>query len=186
MEDTKIKVNADYDPVVLGRGKLNYLVVMPLYRENPKEYYQMPLGIPYVSSAMKQAGLNISTLNLNHYENPYDVLKERIQKGDIDVVLSGGLSPQYANIRAVFKHSRKQNYEIITICGGGIITADPAVAMQALEIVDYGVIGEGEITVVELCKVLQNGGNLHNVKGIVYRENNRYLVTEHREALAGL
>jgi anaerobic magnesium-protoporphyrin IX monomethyl ester cyclase len=163
---------------------MNYLIVMPLYRENPKEYYQMPLGILYVSSAMKQAGLNVSTLNLNHYENPYEILKEKIQEDDIDVILSGGLSPQYENISAVFEHARNKKNDIISICGGGLITADPIIAMQALEIVVYGVIGEGEVTAVELCKVVESCGNLQNVKGIVYKENNLFQITEKRDSLA--
>lgn len=169
--------------LVTGRGEQNYLIVMPLYRENSKEYYQMPLGMLYISSAMKKAGLNVFTLNLNHYESPYKILREKIKENDIDVVLSGGLSPQFANVYAVFENALNENGNIITICGGGLISADPVVAMQALEIVDYGVIGEGELTVVELCKVLESGGEIENVKGIVYKKDQSFKTTKNRESL---
>ena len=39
---------------------------------------------------------------------------------------------------------------VITIVGGGMMTSDPIPAMTALHgVADYGVIGEGEITVAE-------------------------------------
>ncbi len=43
----------------------NILIIMPRLVKNPQEGYQFPLGIAYVSACMKQAGLNVFTLNLN-------------------------------------------------------------------------------------------------------------------------
>ena len=89
MEEVKITVNSN--SIVQRRGELNYLVVMPLFQVHPDDTYYFPLGIPYISSSLKQANFNVYTLNLNHKENPYELLRERIEQDSIDVVLTGAI-----------------------------------------------------------------------------------------------
>ena len=47
-------------------ASLNYLLVMPRFVDTVGAWYHFPLGIPYVSSCMKAAGLNVYTVNMNH------------------------------------------------------------------------------------------------------------------------
>jgi radical SAM superfamily enzyme YgiQ (UPF0313 family) len=60
------------------------------------------------------------------------------------------------------------NPSITTIVGGAIITADPELAMRNMNI-DYGIIGEGEITICELMSAIQMDTPLPYVSGIIYR-----------------
>jgi hypothetical protein len=48
---------------------------------------------------------------------------------------------------------------------------------------DYGVIGEGEITVCELCRVLEQGGDLAQVNGIIFRGGQGFVTTRARKEL---
>lgn len=144
---------------VTGRGTLNYLIVMPLFQSHPEDTYYFPLGVPYISSAMKKAGYNVHTLNLNHKKDPYQTLRDRLHRENIDVVLTGALSPQFAQIKTIFDIVKEEIPEILTIAGGGIVSGDPVTTMTALETVDYGIVGEGEETIVELCQTLQEGGS---------------------------
>lgn len=162
---------------------MNLLVVMPLLSSNPDESYILPLGIMYVSAAIKKAGFKVFTLNLNHLENPYRVLETVVQNNNIDIVLTGGMSPQYSEVLQIFKIAKLARENIISICGGGLISSDPVVAMTALEIVDYGIIGEGEVTAAELCQALENGGDVSNVNGIVYKVNETYNLTAKRREI---
>jgi anaerobic magnesium-protoporphyrin IX monomethyl ester cyclase len=149
-------------------NKLSYLLVMPRLVQNNRDSYGFPLGIAYVSSSMKRAGFKVATLNLNHCEGTlYNNLKSRLENNDIDVVMTGALSAQYGMVRPIVETAKMINKDIITVVGGGIITSDPIVAMDALEYVDIGVIGEGEITSVELCRTLENRGDLTTVDGLI-------------------
>ena len=47
---------------------LNYLLVMLRFVDKADEWYQLPLGIPYVSSCMKATELRVYTVNMNHEE----------------------------------------------------------------------------------------------------------------------
>lgn len=160
---------------------------MPRYRENPKEGYFFPFGIPYISATLKKAGFSVFTVNLNHVEGALnDILEELIVENQIDVILTGGNSQDYHAIKMVFDTARKAKHSLITICGGGVISGDPVPAMTALEIVDYGVIGEGEATIEELCNVLDVNGDISSVRGIIYSENNSYHITETRPPIADI
>ncbi len=52
--------------------------------------------------------------------------------------------------------------------------------MEALEYVDYGVIGEGEATVCELASALENGTDISTVDGLVYKDRDTYRLTNSR------
>lgn len=147
---------------------MNYLLVMPRFVDKVGEWYQFPLGIPYVSSCMKQNGLNVYTLNMNHEERDVQsALEEYIQKYDIGMVLTGGLSFQYNAIKEILKAAKDYDSAIVTVAGGGIITSAPEAGMEVLEFADYGIIGEGEETTPALCRAVAEGSDPKSVDGLI-------------------
>lgn len=154
--------------------KYNYLIVMPRFVDRVGEWYQFPLGIPYVSACLKTAGFNVYTLNMNSEEGDTStVIGKFLVENNINVVLSGGLSIQYFAIKEILDVAKKVKPDVITIAGGGIITSGPCVGMKILENADYGIIGEGEITTTQLCHALETDGQIEDVDGLVYFDENR-------------
>ncbi|MCW2278810.1 B12-binding domain-containing radical SAM protein [Heliophilum fasciatum] len=147
--------------------RLNYLLVMPRIAMNDDTIYMMPYGFCLVSSALKASGRNVFTLNLNYKANPYELLRQVVINNSIDVVATGGLSGQFSLLKEILDTVKSVNQNIITIVGGGIITADPNVAMEALGTADYGIIGEGEITINDLAYALENDEDITGVAGLV-------------------
>jgi radical SAM superfamily enzyme YgiQ (UPF0313 family) len=134
--------------------------------------YNFPIGIAYVSSAMKRVGFNVKTLNPNHTEENIDqIIAREILENNINVVLTGGLSGQYNSVKNVVDAVKTAKPDVAIIVGGGLVSAEPDIAMQALEYADVGVIGEGEITTAELCTALENNSSLDNIPGIVYKNS---------------
>jgi radical SAM superfamily enzyme YgiQ (UPF0313 family) len=168
---------------------MNYLLVMPKKLSTGANTTSIifPLGIAYVSAAMKQAGYSVFTTNLDFPEkDTYAVLRELILDNSIDVVCTGGLSLDCHKIKDVIDTARKIKSQIITVVGGGIISSDPETAMRVLD-ADIGVIGEGERTMCELCYALDNGETYGNVPGLVYRDHNDALImTNRRKEIADL
>lgn len=167
--------------------KLNYLLVMPRLVQNAGDGYSFPLGIAYISASLKKAGYNVFTLNLNHLDGKVqDLIKAEIALKKIDVVATGGLSFQYSTIRRVIEAAKTADDKIITIVGGGIISGDPEPAMKALEYADFGVIGEGEITISELGAVLERGGEPAGVDGLIFKSDGHYVTTSPRRELENI
>lgn len=168
--------------------KLNYLLVMPRIVNKVGDGYSFPLGLPYVSAAMKAAGLNVITYNLNHHEGAIeDLVKEQIEKNNIDVFFTGGLSFQYYPLRQLTEAVRVFKPHMPIFVGGGVITGDPETSMRALAAADVGIIGEGEITNVELCKALERGNSLEEIEGVIIRkEDDIFVETPPRKEIADI
>lgn len=165
--------------------KWNFLLVMPRIVNKIGDGYSFPLGLPYVSSALKNACFQIYTYNLNHHEGDVEtLLKEQILLHDIDAVFTGGLSFQYYPLRQLVEAVKKINPDLFVLVGGGIITGDPEAAMEALKYADVGVMGEGEITDVEVCKALEAGLPLDEIDGLIIRKGeHEYLQTKPRKEI---
>lgn len=169
--------------------KLNVLYIIPRYRTYGMEgHYVMPMGILYVSAYVKRSGIaNVFTLNLNHESGEeFDILQSYIKKNNIDFVGLGGLSGEYSDIFRVVSYVRKIDYNVIIQVGGGIMSADPMVTMQAMPDVDFGIIGEGEQTSVELIDAITRELDINSVDGIIYRGEDGLRITKRREEIDDL
>lgn len=100
------------------------------------------------------------------------------------------LSPKFVGITSptmlisaagrIAKKLKDNNPDIITIVGGPHITAVPNETMMLYTDIDIGVLGEGEITVIELLRAFENKINLESVTGIIYRDNGNLKITPAR------
>jgi len=175
-------------PEMAGKS-LNYLMVMPVLTKDKNEQYGFPVGFASVSSALKASGRKVFTLNLNYKSEPLRLLEHIILTREIDVVLTGGLGISFWEIKAIIDAVKAINPDIVTIVGGSIISADPITAMEALENADYGVIGEGEITINLLAYALEKNRDksvISDMEGIIYLENDKWVVREQNNMIPNL
>ena len=173
----------------INEGKPNVLLIVPRYFSTQVCGYIMPLGILYVSAALKASGVaNVYTVNLNHQEETDDVVLTRIiEENKIQIVGSSGISGQFIEVFPLMKLIKQINPNVITVVGGGMITADAVPAMEAFGgNVDYGVIGEGEQTMIELVSSLHNKTSINDVNGLIYKEQQGWKITSRREDEADL
>lgn len=168
---------------------MKVLYIIPRYKTYGMEgHYVMPMGILYVSAYVKRSGVaEVHTMNLNHIEgNEQEILETYIRKHAINFVGIGGLSGEYKDLARITSYVRQISDDIIIEVGGGIMTADPEVTMEAMPEVNVGIIGEGEITSVELIKALENGEDLSTVDGLIYRTEEGLKTTERRKEIDDL
>ena len=158
--------------------KINYLMVLPVMAPDHNCQYSFPIGFASVCSALKSSGRKVFTLNLNYKLDPVKLLRHSIITNNIDVVLTGGFGGSFWNLKMIIDEAKKIKTDIITVVGGGIITADPEVAMEALENADYVVIGEGEITVNSLAYALETKSDAADIDGVICFRNGEWLSRE--------
>ena len=115
------------------------------------EFYQLPLGI-VIASAIERVGHEVIGLNLNHVKGDVSqIVEDFVRKNKPNVLASGGLSVFLNLLSDIFTSARKANPNIVNIAGGGVVGGEPGVILDALDI-DYGIIGEGEHTIVHLLE----------------------------------
>lgn len=156
---------------------MRFLIVVPRYINRVGKHYEFPLGLAYISSSLKHNGYHVECLNLNHYNEQMEVIMEReIIDKNIDIICTGGLSVHFKKVRAILDAAKKIKSEVITIIGGGLVSSDPILIMNTLN-PNFGVIGEGEETIVELADTIKNSGDFSKVKGMVYFDTANNLIT---------
>lgn len=72
------------------------------------------------------------------------------------------------------------------ILGGAHLSAIPRENLERFRNIDIGVIGEGEDTIRELIGALDEGKDLSKIKGIIFRDGNKLVITEKREFVKDL
>lgn len=169
--------------------KLNVLLVIPRYETyDANGHYVMPLGILYISSYLKESNVaKVFTLNINHIKGEErQILTDYIKANDVDILGIGGLSGEYVDMARMVVYAKQIKPEIKIILGGGIMTADPIVTMTAIPQVDYGIIGEGEKTIVELVQALSGERLIEDISGIIYYQNGKLKQTRKRGEIKDL
>ena len=89
------------------------------------------------------------------------ILGKYIQRYKIDILGTGELVVNYDKLQEIAFYARKIKPCLKIWIGGGLVTNSPIEAMQLIPEADYGVIGEGEVTSLELVHFLektQGGG----------------------------
>ena len=156
---------------------MNILVLFPRLVDYIGQYYDMQLGLVYISSTIKHHGYNVTVVNLNHEKRSVQaVLQDVIINEHIDILCIGGQSTDYNRIKRVISISKQISPDIITIVGGGLVSSLPILIYNKLEMT-FGVFGEGERTIIELLKAIESNGNYQQIDGLIYKNSEGEVVT---------
>lgn len=139
--------------------------------------YLFPLGLSYISSALKAAGHEVDCLNLNHHEgNVTELVAAKLSAGKpYGAVCTGGLSTAYLPVKRIVETVRSCSQAKV-ILGGGLVSSEPELMFTALK-PDYVVLGEGEETAQQLMRCLEEGSDPSKVEGIGYTPKGNGFVT---------
>lgn len=142
----------------------------------------VPLGIYYIAAYLRENGFDVAVT---------DALTLRLTEGEIAQEIES-YAPAFVGIGAttvlfpravqVARMIKRRFPHIVTILGGRHITSNVEHAMSFPEF-DYGVVGEGEITALELLDALSGQRPVSEIDGIVYRDDNGALVQTGSRAL---
>lgn len=130
--------------------KPRFLIVMPYLPWGPSwMFYEIPLGIGYISAVLKEAGYEGSIINIAEYNKDYlsQYLAEKMNA--VDVILSGGLSAHFNSIKGLFDLAKEVAPRALRIVGGGLVSSEPELATVHSG-ANVGVSGEGEKCILEI------------------------------------
>jgi len=105
-------------------------------------------------------------------------------------------SPKYIGITAttiaihnaarLASEIKKRRKDIVIINGGPHISSLPEDTLNRFPQFDIGVVGEGDVTIVELLKALQESNSLREIEGLVIRDNGKVIRTSSRSLFSEL
>ncbi|MGP1675525.1 MAG: radical SAM protein [Burkholderiales bacterium] len=145
-------------------------VLIVVCRQTKMGSYHLPVGIGYVSACLKRAGHDVLMVNPNHSMEEFEpLLAAAIARHQPQVFATGGMAFHLNQVRELASMVRMLLPKATIVIGGPLVSNQPGVAMTAIPEADFGVLGEGEHTTVELLAALEAGGDVGAVKGLIYR-----------------
>ncbi len=167
---------------------MKILMIVPKYSltHEPHYDYPFPMGLGYIVSVLKKAGRDVHCINLNHLcGSTEDLINKALDSEGYDFVCTGNNALGYSVTEAIITTAKKHHSHPKTILGGHIITSEPELVFNSLK-PDFGIIGEGEETIIELLDFIEKNRNLNEVYGIVYSIDGKTVKTQNRKAIDDL
>ena len=145
-----------------------------------------PLGICYIASCLLHANYDVKIIDCVVERMTLDELKKQIIHYSPNIVGVSSTTVAFQHAKQVISLVKSIDPEIKTILGGAHITACPKESMRECKDVDIGVIGEGEVTILEVIQKFQNRESFAAVEGVVYRDNEIDVMNKPRPAIKDL
>lgn len=162
-------------------NKIDILLVYPDFRSS--DVFSdpgLPVGLGFIARSLESVGFKYEVIDLNIDTKEY--LMSRISE----------INPQFLGI-SMLSYRCKESYKLLQnvkyhwpqlkiIAGGPHITANREVVLMECPAIDVGVVGEGEIAIVEIVR----GEPLATINGLLYREEETVRFTGEREYIVDL
>ena len=163
---------------------MRVLLINPFYplSETPSP----PLGLSYLAGALSAAGVEVKLLDLVVFPYSRAMLQNLLEAFRPQMVGLTAVTMTFDSAMGVTKDIKDINPAIMTVMGGPHVSFCARETLADYPDLDVAVIGEGERTVVELCRTANSGLGLENVSGIAYRRGTDIFFTAHREPIENL
>jgi len=161
--------------------------VLLIIHDNDSYIHYFPLGPAYIASALRNAGHNVAIYNQDQFHYPESHLTSYLTDNHFDVVGLGvvGGYYQYQKLLKISEAINSVPKRPFFILGGHGPSPEPEYFLKKTN-ADVIVIGEGDITVVNLLDALENKKNLSSVNGIAYLDGERLVLTKRQELIKDL
>lgn len=141
-----------------------------------------PLGILYLAAYMRKNGYEVSVIDGS--VDSYETLMSAIEEKRPDIIGVSALTFLWKKAVNLLEAVRVQFPEIFLVVGGPHPTFFPKQCFADSPSLDAVVMGEGELTFLELCKALESNGSLDNIKGLAFRvKSGEIKVNQKREEI---
>lgn len=158
-------------------------VLLVVY-DNDSFIHWFPQGLAYIAAVLRQAGYDVEIYNQDVHHYPESHLRRYLDENEFDVIglsFIGGYF-QYRKalkISEAINQSKRRPYYII---GGHGPAPEPEFFMKKTG-ADAVVIGEGELTIVELLDALKSKKSFEDIKGIAFRDGGQFIINERRSLI---
>lgn len=143
-----------------------------------------PIGFGYIATAVKRAGFDFEILDLDALRPPDKEVEEYIKKTEFDVAAFGCIVTGYKYVKKLAETIKKYK-DVPVVVGNSVASSIPKILLTKTK-ADVGVMGEGDTTIVELLKAIENKAPLEEVRGIFFKKNGEIFFTPPREIISDL
>jgi len=155
-------------------------VLLVVY-DNDDYIHWFPIGLAYITAVLTRQGYDVEIYNQDMHHYPESHLRQHLDDNRYDVIglsFIGGYY-QYKKALELSEAVNKSRNRPFFIIGGHGPTPEPEFFLKITG-ADAIVMGEGEITILELMEALKSKRTLHQVKGLAFRQGDQVIINERR------
>jgi len=142
-----------------------------------------PIGLGYLASILRENGHEAYIIDCAILKQSYSQIISQIKQINPDVIGITALSSYYSEMRNLSFAVRKLGLPIIL--GGVHATALPELSLKEYR-AEFVVVGEGELTILELINNWNDIESRKKVRGVAYVENGKVKINPRRELIQNL
>lgn len=153
---------------------MKVLLIAPPKRRLAGSEEHPPLGLGYLATMLRSIGCDpdIKDCIINDWDT--EQILNYLWELEPDVIGIQVFSQAVPYVNQILDRIKAKRPGIITIVGGPHPTAIPEETLNHIRNADYGIAGEGEISMQYLMQYLRDGsGSLEDIPGLIYRDNGR-------------
>ncbi len=151
--------------------------------DTPKKIY--PVGLSYIASAIHRENYELEILNIDTHRYSNTEIEAILKEKDFDVVGFGCIVTKYNLVKDLCAMIKSINKNVTIIVGNSVATAIPQILLTKTK-ADIAVMGEGDITIVEVLNCLDKGRSLEEVDGLYFKNNGNIIATQPRKPIENL
>lgn len=146
-----------------------------------------PLGLGYLASSLRQYGYRPFLYDGTLKNASLDDFASAVEKIKPDLIGISVLTRGHGKAKEMIRILKKKFPKITIVIGGTQVTAAPKEVILDLG-ADFGVIGEGEVTLLELVKELEKTkNNFRKINGLAYKTAfGKFKINAPRELISNL
>jgi anaerobic magnesium-protoporphyrin IX monomethyl ester cyclase len=173
--------------VVLVNPQTSFEQIYGDWDLSPLDTYTPPLGVLHIASYIRKFGHSAKILEPQPPQREVSEAIRQILSWNADVVGFTAMTSNCLNAQEMAKQIKKSLPTVPIFLGGAHVSTVPLETMKRFDAVDFGVIGEGEVSFLELLGKIDPGRPVADVKGIVWRsEDGRIVVNDPRAPIPNL
>jgi anaerobic magnesium-protoporphyrin IX monomethyl ester cyclase len=147
---------------------------------------QIPLGIYYVAAYLRRYGYDVFVTDAEALGRSEEEIMDEVAETRPDFIGIGSTTVAFHRALRTAEMLKQSFPEIPVVLGGPHVTSNPEHALS-FEPFDFGVVGEGELTALELFDALSDGKPVDHVPGLAFRDGSgKVVLTGRRQYIADL
>jgi anaerobic magnesium-protoporphyrin IX monomethyl ester cyclase len=139
-----------------------------------------PLGLCYIGAVLEKEKHQVKIIDCDAEEAGLSKIKEEMEEYKPDLVGIYVMTWTFGQAKDIAILVKSIDKKVQIVAGGPNITCMPRQSLKYGNF-DFGVVGEGELTIVELINVInENKSNYEGIKGLVFRRGEEIVVNGSR------
>ncbi len=144
-----------------------------------------PLNLAYLAANLEKYNYEVAIIDCNNKYNIEDDILSLIESGKPILIGLTCTSPLFNNAKSIAEFIKKKGSSTPIVLGGIHATLVPKL-MEEETMFDFLVSGEGEQTIVELVRTIENKDDFSRVDGLVFRKEGMVIFNQPRQQIENL